>query len=322
METTRIGIDLGGTKIEGVVLSDGEPAIELARKRVATPSSAEAIIEAVVDLVRSLEYETVSTATVGVGTPGAISALTGLLENSNTVSLNGRALDVELRHALGREVVIANDANCFALSEAHDGAGAGAGTVFAVILGTGVGGGLVVGGRLVRGRNAIAGEWGHNPLPYPSAWERPGMPCYCGHRGCIETWLSGGGLSREYLLTTGHRMTAAEIGERAAVREPAARAALEVYIERLSRALSLVINIVDPDVIVLGGGLSNIAALYEEVPKRWAKWVFSGRRGAGKQARVTLATALVKARWGDASGVRGAARLEVVKDTSSLTRML
>jgi fructokinase len=309
MAMTRIGIDLGGTKIEGVVLSDGEPAIELARRRIPTPSSASAIIEAVVELVRSLESETASTSTVGIGTPGAISPRTGLLENSNTISLNGRPLAAELREALGRDIVIENDANCLALSEAHDGAGAGAGTVFAVILGTGVGGGLVVDGRLVRGRNAIAGEWGHNPLPYPSAWERPGMPCYCGHRGCIETWLSGAGLSREYLLTTGHRMTAAEIGERAAVREPAALAAVDVYAERLSRALSPVLNIVDPDVIVVGGGLSNIAALYEEVPRRWAKWVFAGRRGAGKQAQVTLETRLVKARWGDASGVRGAARL-------------
>jgi len=302
-------VDLGGTKIEGVVLSEAEPAVELARRRVATPSTPEAIIEAVVDLVRGLEYETASTATVGVGTPGAVSTATGLLANSNTICLNGRPLDVELSNALGRPVILENDANCLALSEACDGAGAGERTVFTVILGTGVGGGLVVDGRLIRGKNAIAGEWGHNPLPYPSAWERPGMPCYCGHRGCIETWLSGAGLVREYLLTTGHRMSAQEIGERAEVGEPAAKAAVEVYAERLSRALSLVINVVDPDVVVLGGGLSNLGLLYEEVPRLWGRWVFAGRRGTGRNVNAQLGTRLVPAKWGDASGVRGAARL-------------
>jgi fructokinase len=309
LATTRIGVDLGGTKIEGVVLSATEPAVELARRRVPTPNTPETIIEAVVDLVRGLEQETASTASVGIGTPGAVSAATGLLDNSNTLCLNGRPLELELSRALGRPIVLENDANCLALSEACDGAGAGERTVFAVILGTGVGGGLVVDGRLVRGRNAIAGEWGHNPLPYPSAWERPGMPCYCGHRGCIETWLSGAGLTREYLLTTGHRMTAQEIGERAAVGEPAAKAAVEIYAERLSRALSLVINIVDPDVVVLGGGLSNLRPLYEEVRRLWGRWVFAGRRGTGKNTNTRLGTLLVPARWGDASGVRGAARL-------------
>lgn len=307
--TTRIGIDLGGTKIEGVVLGPTEPAIELARRRVSTPTGAENIIAAVVDLVRSLERETASVASVGVGTPGAISPATGLLENSNTLALNGRPLDAELAQALGREVVLENDANCLALSEARDGAGAGARVVFAVIIGTGVGGGLVVDGHLVRGKNAIAGEWGHNPLPWTNAWERPGLPCYCGHRGCIETWLCGEGLAREYLLLTGHRLPAIDVAERASAGEPTARQALSIYAERMSRALAPVINLIDPDVIVLGGGLSNIEMLYDEVPQRWGHWVFAGRRGTGRNTLPKLQTRLVKARWGDASGVRGAARL-------------
>lgn len=305
----RLGIDLGGTKIEGVVLSATEPAVELARRRIATPRSAEAILQAIVALVAELEEETGGPASIGIGTPGAISPVTGLLENSNTVVLNGRPLGDELEVLLGRPVLLENDANCLALSEAIDGAGAGAGTVFAVILGTGVGAGLVVDGRLVRGKNAIAGEWGHNPLPWSSAWERPGMPCYCGHRGCVETWLAGEGLSREYLLTTGHKKSAAEVGERAAAQETAAIAAVEVYADRLARALAVVINVVDPDVVVLGGGLSQIEALYRLVPARWGRWAFAGRRGGGRREDIGLLTELRPARWGDASGVRGAARL-------------
>lgn len=302
----RLGIDLGGTKIEGVVLSASEPAIELARRRIDTPRGAEAILRAIAGLVEELEGAT-GPATIGIGTPGAISPSSGVLENSNTVVLNGRPLGEELAAVLGRPVVLENDANCLALSEAHDGAGASAGVVFAVILGTGVGGGVVVDGRLVRGRNAIAGEWGHNPLPWSSAWERPGLPCHCGHRGCVETWLCGEGLSREYLLATGHRLTAEEVGQRAAVGEAAAVHAVEVYADRLARALAVVIDVLDPDVIVLGGGLSKIGRLYELVPERWGRWAFAGRRGRGGGAR--LLTELVPARWGDASGVRGAARL-------------
>lgn len=303
----QLGVDLGGTKIEAVVL--GADGGELVRRRVPTPSGYDAIVAAVRELVDAVEREAGlgRCEVVGIGTPGAISPATGVLENANTTALNGRPLDVDLARALGRRVVLENDANCFALSEASDGAAAGSGTVFGVILGTGVGGGIVVGGHLVRGPNAIAGEWGHNPLPWSNAWERPGALCYCGQRGCIETWLSGAGLAREVLLRTGHHLDGAAIADLAAHGEPHAQAALELYADRLARALASVINVLDPDVVVLGGGLSNIASLYREVPARWSRYAFIGSGRAHRQDR--LLTALRPARWGDSSGVRGAARL-------------
>ena len=309
--TMSLGVDLGGTKIEAVILN-GDAMI--ARRRVPTPGGYDAILGAVRELVDAVEREAGlgRCDVVGIGTPGAISPASGLLENANTTVLNARPLDIDLAHALGRRVVLENDANCFALSEATDGAAAGAGSVFGVILGTGVGGGVVIGGQLVRGPNAIAGEWGHNPLPWSSAWERPGPACYCGKRGCIETWLSGAGLTREILLRTGHHLDGAAIAELAAHGEAHAVAALELYADRLARALATVINVLDPEVVVLGGGLSNIPTLYRDVPARWARYAFigSGREHTGPSGRSDrLFTALRPARWGDSSGVRGAARL-------------
>ena len=294
----RIGIDLGGTKIEAVALDRGGRI--LARRRVATPAGdAVATIRATVDLVTSLEQELGLHGTIGIGTPGALSPVTGLLRNSNSLCLNGLAIDRLLEAALGRPVRIANDANCFALSEAVDGAGTGADTVFGVILGTGVGGGIVSHGRLLTGRHAIAGEWGHNPLPWPEDDERPGPPCYCGRRGCIETFLSGPGFAAHHLAATGEGADAAAIAAAAASGAPHAAASLARYIDRLARALASVINLLDPDVIVLGGGLSQIAALYDGVPARWGRYVFSD----------VVTTKLVPPRHGDSSGVRGAAWL-------------
>lgn len=300
----RIGVDLGGTKIEAVALRDDHVCV---RRRVATPRDYTSILEAVRDIVDEVEADIADGhfgRAVGIGTPGALSPTTGLLENSNTVALNGRPLDVDLANLMGRDVALDNDANCLALSEANDGAAAGASTVFAAILGTGVGGGLVFRGQLVRGANAIAGEWGHNPLPYSDAWERPGPVCYCGKRGCIETFLSGAGLAREFLLRTGHHLDAVAIAELARQGETNAIAALRLHAERLARALAVIINVVDPEVIVLGGGLSNLTSLYEDVPRLLPRWVFTGS-GRGRE----LLTRIVPARWGDSSGVRGAARL-------------
>jgi fructokinase len=290
----RIGIDLGGTKIEGLALADdGRP---LARHRVAAPrGDYDRSVRAIVDLVAHLEQAAGARGRVGVGIPGAISPATGVVKNANSTWLIGRPLAEDLARALDRPVRLANDANCFALSEATDGAGAGAAVVFGVIIGTGTGGGLVVHGRVIAGANAIAGEWGHNPLPAPRDDERPGPACYCGRSGCIETFLSGPALSREY----GGSIDAAEIVRRAAAGEPAAGACLARYEARLARALGSVINVVDPDVIVLGGGLSNIDRLYPTVPALWAPFVFSDR----------VATKLARAVHGDASGVRGAAWL-------------
>ncbi|MCH8189335.1 MAG: ROK family protein [Proteobacteria bacterium] len=262
----RIGIDLGGTKIEALAL-DGDGA-ELSRRRRATPrGDYNATIRAIGELVAAMESETGRRGSVGVGIPGAESRATGLIKNANSVWLIGKPLAADLAAALGRPVRLANDANCFALSEATDGAAAGADTVFGVILGTGVGGGCVVGGRILSGVNGICGEWGHNPLPWPGDDERPGPPCYCGLEGCIETYLSGPGFARDYARGAGAVNDGAEpseIAKRAEAGEPAAQAALERYCDRLARALSTVINILDPDVIVLGGGMSNIAALYEQ----------------------------------------------------------
>ena len=301
----RIGIDLGGTKIEGLAL--GGDGRELARHRIAAPrGNYENTIHAVVDLVhhivRSAEAASaakVDHTTIGVGIPGAISPATGLIKNANSTWLNGRPFERDLADALGRPVRLANDANCFALSEATDGAAAGARVVFGVIIGTGTGGGLVVNGEVVGGANAIAGEWGHNPLPAPDADERPGPRCYCGRSGCIETFLSGPGLSRDFIAHGGEDLPAVEIAARADRGDARAAACLDRYARRFARAIASVINIVDPDVIVLGGGLSHIGRLYDEVPALWGAHVFSDR----------VDTRLVKAMHGDASGVRGAAWL-------------
>jgi fructokinase len=292
----RIGIDLGGTKIETLALDD--EGVELGRHRSATPrGDYDGTIRTMVDHVALLETETGLRGSIGVGIPGAESRATSLIKNANSVWLIGKPLAADLAAALDRPVRLANDANCFALSEATDGAAAGAGTTFGVILGTGVGGGCVVGGRVLAGVNAIAGEWGHNPLPWPSDDERPGPACYCGQEGCIETYLSGPGFARDY--DREGVVEPAEISRRAEAGEPAARAALARYCDRLARALATVINILDPEVIVLGGGMSNIAALYKQVPGRWGDYVFSDR----------VDTALRPAQYGDSSGARGAAWL-------------
>jgi fructokinase len=281
----RIGIDLGGTKIEALALEGGR---EVFRKRIAAPrGSYEATVSAVASLVGEM-----GEGSVGIGIPGALSRVTGLVKNANSTWLIGKPLKSDLEEALQREVRLENDANCFALSEATDGAGQGAAVVFGVILGTGVGGGIVVRGRLLAGPNAIAGEWGHNPLPAPTALDLPLGPCYCGRKGCIETYLSGPGLSRDHEQATGRRLAAEEIvflGD----------AALARYEERLARALASVINLLDPDVIVLGGGMSNAARLYTEVPRLWSRYVFSDH----------VATRLSRPAHGDSSGVRGAAWL-------------
>jgi fructokinase len=294
----RIGVDLGGTKIEALALDESGHAI--VRRRVATPAGDyRATIEMIGALVDEIEREVGATCTVGVGTPGSLSKRTGLLRNSNSTVLNGKPLERDLCARLGRTVRIANDANCFALSEAVDGAGADCEVVFGVILGTGVGGGLVVERRVLEGRNAIAGEWGHNPLPWPRLDDLPGPPCYCGKRGCIETFLSGPGLSRAFEQRTGRRLSAAEIAAQAAAADAPAAAALTEYKERLARALAHVVNLVDPGTIVLGGGLSNIESLYADVPRWMTRYVFSG----------DVATPVLPARHGDAGGVRGAAWL-------------
>jgi fructokinase len=294
----RIGIDLGGTKIEGVAL--GSDGAELARLRVPTPKNDyQAIVRALVELVASLETKAGARASVGVGMPGCISPATGVVKNANTVVLNGKPLDRDLAEALGRPVRLANDANCFALSEASDGAGAGAPVVFGVIIGTGTGGGVVVNGQVLTGPNAVAGEWGHNPLPWPGDDERPGPPCYCGKQGCIETFLSGPGLAADHQRRTGLRLEGAEIGARADAGDAEAIATMTRYEDRMARCLATIINVLDPDVIVLGGGVSNIARLYRTVPQLWGRYVFSD----------DVRTALRQARHGDSSGVRGAAWL-------------
>lgn len=299
----RIGIDLGGTKIEAIALAaDGRT---LDRRRMATPKNDyDATLRAVVALVAAIEDDLRTRGSVGVGMPGTMSPSTGLVKNANSTWLNRRPLDRDLELALDRRVRLANDANCFALSEATDGAAAGAPIVFGVILGTGTGGGVVVDGRVLTGVNAIAGEWGHNPLPAPRDDERPGLACYCGRSGCIETFLSGPGLSRDYYAITGEAVEAVEVASRADAGDPHAGACLERYEERLARALGSVINVFDPDVIVLGGGLSNIVRLYAHVPALWAPYVFSDR----------VVTALRRAEHGDSSGVRGAAWLWPLDD--------
>jgi fructokinase len=290
----RIGVDLGGTKIEAVALD--EDGRELVRRRIATPrGDYGATLDAIASLVFDLERISDTRATVGVGMPGTVSPATGLVKNANSTWLIGRPLADDLPRLLGRPVRFANDANCFALSEATDGAAAGAAVVFGVILGTGVGGGIVIDGRIVIGANAIAGEWGHNPLPAPQGAELPGPPCYCGRRGCIETFLSGPALAADYDGAT----AADEIVQRAAAGDVRADQALCRFEDRLARALASVVNVLDPDVIVLGGGLSNIERVYASVPGLLIPHVFSDR----------VDTKLVRAQHGDSSGVRGAAWL-------------
>ena len=299
--TLRVGIDLGGTKIEGIALDGGR---EVGRLRVPTPrDSYDATLDAIVAVVRELERGASRSASVGVGIPGAISPSTNLVKNANSVWLIGQPLADDLAARLGRAVRVANDANCFAVSEATDGAAAHAAVVFGVILGTGTGAGVVVDGKALSGANAIAGEWGHNALPWPDADDDPQPGCYCGKSGCIETYLSGPGLTAEYERRTGSRHPAPVIVERAAAGDVAAEQTMERYYSRAARGLAAVINVLDPDVIVVGGGLSNISALYERVPQLWNRWVFSA--GIGE----TVHTKLVRAAHGDSSGVRGAAWL-------------
>ena len=294
----RFGIDLGGTKTEIVALDDGGG--EVLRRRVPTPKDDyQGTLNMVAMLLRDAEAELGRRGSIGIGTPGSLSPATGLLRGSNSVCLNGKPIKADLEALLGREVRIANDANCFALSEASDGAGRGGEVVFGAILGTGVGSGIVVRGHVLSGPNAIAGEWGHNPLPWPDDDERPGAPCFCGQRGCIETFLSGPGIERDHLAVTGQRVASQEIALRAGQGENESSATLLRYEQRLAKALAHVINILDPDVIVLGGGMSNIDRLYVNVPVRWGHWVFSDR----------VDTRLVRNLHGDSSGVRGAAWL-------------
>lgn len=293
----RLGIDLGGTKIE--IIAMDERGGELLRRRVSTPQDYAGTLRAIADLMRQAEAELGCSGTVGIGTPGTISRVTGRLMNSNSLHLNGQAIRQDLEALLKREVRIANDANCFALSEAADGAAAGAAVVFGVIIGTGTGAGIIVNGRLLTGLNGIAGEWGHNPLPWPEDAERPGPACYCGRHGCIETFLSGPGMAKLHQLDTGEMLDPETIVARAAAGDALCELTLQRYENRLARSLAHVINILDPDVIVLGGGMSNIGRLYENIPRLWGRYVFSDQ----------VDTRLVRNRFGDSSGVRGAARL-------------
>lgn len=296
--TLRLGIDLGGTKIAAIVLDVGN-AVRWER-RVATPRGEYiGTLEAIAGLVESAEHELGVTCSVGLGIPGAVSPATGRVKNANSTWLNGQPLREDLERRLSRPLRFENDANCLAMSEAHDDAAAGTNVVFAVILGTGTGGGVVVGGEVVTGANAIGGEWGHNSLPWPDADERPGPACYCGRTGCIETFLSGPGLSADYVRRGGSARSGAEIVALAGTGDLLAAAVLDVWRRRLAKSLASIINVLDPDVIVVGGGLSGISSLYDSVPRLWGDWVFSD----------AVVTRLAPARHGDASGARGAAWL-------------
>jgi fructokinase len=290
----RLGLDLGGTKIEVVALDASEQ--ERLRRRVATPQGDyAATLQAIIGLIAGAEADLACRATVGLGIPGSLSVQSGKVRNANSTCLNGQPLQADLEQLLGRPIRIENDANCLALSEATDGAAQGAAVAFAVILGTGVGGGLVVNGQLVSGRNRIAGEWGHNPLPWPTSTEWDGPPCWCGRRGCLETWLSGPALAASFLPTADALAleVAAEAGDSRAIR------ALDLWLDRCARALASIVNVIDPDVIVLGGGLSKIRDLTTRLQAYWEPWIFSDQ----------VETRIVTARYGDSSGVRGAARL-------------
>jgi len=294
----RIGIDLGGTKIEGLALDDA--GRELARYRIPTPQhDYDATLAAIASVVHTLERETGATGTVGAGIPGSVRASTGLVKNANSTWLNGRPLQVDLSRELGREVRLANDANCLAVSEATDGAAQGKHVVFAVILGTGCGGGIAVSGGVHAGPNGVGGEWGHNPLPWPSASELPGPPCFCGKFGCQETWLSGTGIARDFREVTGRALTTKEIATQAEAGDAEATAAIDRWLDRLARGLAAAVNLLDPDVIVIGGGASQIQRLYAEVPGLMQPYVFGG----------DFDTPILPARFGDSSGVRGAAWL-------------
>ena len=291
----RFGLDLGGTKMEAVLLNEAGEIVW--RQRRPTPSeNYEAIIETIAELVGEADRESTQEISIGIGMPGSLSPKTGLVRNSNTQCLNGRPIQQDLESKLARQVRLANDANCFALSEATDGAGAGAQSVFGVIIGTGCGGGLVFNGELQNGANSIGGEWGHNPLAAPRAEELPGPPCYCGRHGCNEVWISGSGFARDHEAIAGEKLTAEQI---IASDSAAAKASFERLYDRIARALGAVINVVDPDVIVLGGGLSNVDALYTHIPEIWDGYIFSD----------FIETRLVKNKHGDSSGVRGAAWL-------------
>ena len=294
----RLGLDLGGTKIAAAVLAGDGAAVWEAR--VATPRhDYDGTLDALAGLVARAESSVGATCSVGVGMPGAMSPATGLVKNANSTWLNGRSFQADLERRLGRPVRCANDANCLAVSEAVDGAAAGAPVVFGVILGTGTGGGIAIDQRVLTGTNAIAGEWGHNPLPWPEPAELPGPSCYCGRAGCLETWLSGPGLSADFARRTGLHLDAEAVAARADGGEACAQAAVDAWLSRLARGLASIVNVLDPDVIVVGGGLSAIGSLYARVPALWAPWVFSDR----------IDTRLVPARFGAASGVRGAAWL-------------
>jgi fructokinase len=294
----RIGIDVGGTKIEALAIDRN--GLELARHRIDAPrDDYKATIMAIVGLVHRLEQEIGSIGSVGAGIPGSISSVTGLVKNSNSTWLNGQRLHRDLASALGREVRVANDANCLAVSEATDGAAAGKRVVFGVILGTGCGGGVAIEGRVHSGPNGVAGEWGHNPLPWPRSEEYPGPACYCGKRGCMEMWVSGTGIALDYKQSTGRERTAREIMQDFEAGDHDAVIVVERFEDRLARGLATVINILDPDVIVLGGGVSRAPHLYQSLPKRLPAYVFGGEAG----------TPVLQARYGDSSGVRGAAWL-------------
>jgi fructokinase len=297
-EPIRIGVDLGGTKIEFVALERN--GRELHRHRIATPRfDYEGTVRAIVEGAEGIEKKLGRIATVGVGIPGTISAKTGLVKNANSIWMNGKSFDKDLSKALGREVRCENDANCLAVSESTDGAGAGMHVVFAVILGTGCGGGIALDGRVHSGSNGVAGEWGHNTLPWMRAEEYPGPPCYCGKHGCLETWISGTGLEDDYRGATKVSLKGPEIISRSTAGESAALAALDRFEDRLTRGIAQVINLLDPDVIVMGGGASQIARLYKNVPVKLKDYVFGGEAD----------TLILPAKHGDASGVRGAAWL-------------
>ena len=293
----RIGIDLGGTKIEIAALGPGGDVLR--RERIATPRSYDETLAAVRDLVLRAERSLRQVGTVGVAIPGTISPATGLVKNANSTFLIGHPLDKDLARALGRPIRVANDANCFTLSEATDGAAAGQAVVFGIIAGTGIGGGVCIDGRAILGAHAIAGEWGHNPLPSPRPDESPGPSCYCGKQGCIETWCSGPALTGQYLRKTGRNLIATDIAAAAEGGDPNAQSVMEGWFDRFARAIASVVNILDPDAIVIGGGLSNIDALYRELPPRVERYAFTPEGP----------TTIVKNRHGDASGVRGAAWL-------------
>jgi len=297
----RIGIDLGGTKIEAIVL-DADGAVTFRERRSTPRGDYDATLDAISELVQHAEQAVGRPCTVGIGMPGAVSPATGLVKNANSTWLNGQRLGPDLEGRLGRAVRLANDANCFALSEASDGAAVGSRVVFGVIIGTGCGGGVVINGRVLTGPNAIAGEWGHNPLPWPTDAERPGPACYCGKRGCLETFVSGTGLTADFASSQGltqGAVDAAAVVARAAAGDPAAVAALNRYVDRLSRGLATIVNVLDPDTIVLGGGMSNVPLLYEAVPRLLPDFVFSDH----------VNTRIVPPAHGDSSGVRGAAWL-------------